>query len=101
MVTGTSLTGSCVGNIAPIERLGFLGICISDGPTAVNRYDLVSVFPAGMTTAASWDRDLMYQRGFYLGAEFKAKGSHVGLGYVHGLIVYVFLFFSLSCGLRC
>ena len=82
MVTGTSLSGACVGNIAAIERLGFSGIYVSDGPTAVNRYDLVSVFPAGIAAAASWDRDLMYQRGLLLGAEFKAKGTHVGLGYV-------------------
>ncbi|PMD28781.1 glycoside hydrolase family 3 protein [Hyaloscypha variabilis F] len=84
MVTGTSLSGACVGNIAAIERLGFSGICVSDGPTAVNRYDLVSVFPAGIAAAASWDRDLMYQRGLLLGAEFKAKGTHVGLGPVAG-----------------
>jgi beta-glucosidase len=79
MVTGDN--GPCIGNIAPIERLGFSGICMSDGPTAFNRADLVSIFPAGLTAAASWDRDLIYQRALALGSEFKAKGSHVGLGY--------------------
>ncbi|KAF4630304.1 hypothetical protein G7Y89_g7831 [Cudoniella acicularis] len=82
IVTGGS--GFCIGNIAAIPRVGFTGICLSDGPTAVNRMDLVSIFPAGLTIAASWDKDLMYQRGFALGSEFKAKGSHVGLGPVAG-----------------
>lgn len=82
IVTGSS--GSCIGNIAAIERLGFPGLCISDGPTAVNRADLVSIFPAGISTAASWDRELMYRRGFALGSEFKDKGAHVGLGPVAG-----------------
>ncbi|KAH8812633.1 beta-glucosidase [Xylogone sp. PMI_703] len=83
ITTGTG-NGPCIGNIAPIERIGFAGLCMSDGPAAVNRQDLVSIFPAGLTAAASWDRDLMYQRGTYLGAEFKAKGSHIGLGHPLG-----------------
>jgi beta-glucosidase len=78
MVTGAA--GQCIGNISPIPHLNFTGICLSDGPTAFNRQDLVTVFPAGLTVAATWDKDLMYERGFALGAEFKAKGSHVGLG---------------------
>jgi beta-glucosidase len=79
MVTGSS-EGACIGNIAAIERLGFQGLCLADGPTAVNRADLVSIFPAGVSTAASWDRVLMYKRGYALGSEFKDKGVHVGLG---------------------
>ena len=44
----------------------------------------MSVFPAGLTVAATWDRKLMNTRGSYLGAEFKAKGAHVMLGPVSG-----------------
>lgn len=54
---------------------------MADGPTAYNRADLVSVFPAGLTAAASWDEDLIYQRALALGSEFRDKGSHVGLAY--------------------
>lgn len=79
MVTGGD--GPCIGNIVPIDRLGFSGICMADGPTAYNRADLVSVFPAGLTAAASWDKDLIYQRALALGSEFRDKGSHVGLAY--------------------
>ncbi|KAF6816926.1 beta-glucosidase 2 [Colletotrichum sojae] len=76
--------GGCIGNIPPIERVGFRGLCLLDGPTALNRADLVSVFPAGLTTAASWDKDLMYRRGRALGEEFRDKGVNVGLGPVAG-----------------
>ncbi|EPE32345.1 (Trans)glycosidase [Glarea lozoyensis ATCC 20868] len=78
VVTGAS--GSCIGNVAAIPRLNFSGICMSDGPTSINRQDLITVFPAGLRAAATWDKDLIYQRGYALGAEFRAKGSHVGLG---------------------
>lgn len=90
MVTGTLLdvgTG-CIGRIKPIERVDFGGLCLLDGPNAVNRAHLVSTFPSGITVAASWDRELMYDRGFALGREFKAKGAHVILGCV---LVHVWL----------
>ncbi|RAL66097.1 hypothetical protein DID88_005755 [Monilinia fructigena] len=50
----TGANGPCVGNIAPIPRVGFKGLCFQDGPIAVRQANLVSVFPAGLTTAASW-----------------------------------------------
>jgi len=80
MVTGTP--GPCVGNIVAIPRLGFPGLCLQDGPLAIRVADYASVFPAGVSTAASFDRDLMYGRGVMMGAEFRAKGAHVALGYV-------------------
>lgn len=42
--------------------------------------DKVSVFPAGINVAATFNRDLMQQRGASLGAEFKGKGVNVMLG---------------------
>jgi beta-glucosidase len=80
MVTGTP--GPCVGNIVSIPRLGFPGLCLQDGPLAIRVADYASTFPAGVSTAASWDRELMYERGAQMGAEFKGKGAHVALGYV-------------------
>ncbi|RDW82444.1 beta-glucosidase-9 [Coleophoma cylindrospora] len=82
MLTGAN--GPCVGNISPIPRLGFKGLCLQDGPASVREATYVSVFPAGLTTAASWDRDLMKTRGIYMGQEFRDKGSHVYLGPVAG-----------------
>jgi len=78
MVTGG--LGECIGNISPIPELGFNGICSMDGPTALNRVDLISIFPAGLTAAASWDRDLIYGRANALATEFRDKGVHVLLG---------------------
>ncbi|OTB07148.1 glycoside hydrolase family 3 protein [Hypoxylon sp. CI-4A] len=71
---------ACVGSIGPIPRLGFNGICFSDGPTGVARSDGVSVFPSGITAAATWDRELMYKRAVAMGQEFRDKGAHVLLG---------------------
>lgn len=46
--------------------------------------DFVSVFPAGVNVAATWDRGLAYQRGQAMGAEHAAKGVDVQLGPVAG-----------------
>ncbi|EXK80642.1 beta-glucosidase [Fusarium oxysporum f. sp. raphani 54005] len=82
MLTGVIALGTapCVGNIMPIERVGFKGICMQDGVSGVNLADLVSVFPSGIVAAASWDKELMYQRGKAMGKEFRAKGINVALG---------------------
>ncbi|KAK1476157.1 glycosyl hydrolase family 3 N terminal domain-containing protein [Colletotrichum cuscutae] len=79
------LTGlGCIGSIGAIPRLNFSGICYSDGSSGVNRADLTSVFPAGLTAAATWDADLMYRRAVAIGEEFRAKGMHACLGPVAG-----------------
>ncbi|KAM0693560.1 hypothetical protein Q7P36_006816 [Cladosporium allicinum] len=82
LVTGTA--GPCVGNIGPVYRLGFNGLCLQDGPLAIREADYASVFPAGLTTAASWDRDLAHVRGQDMADEFVGKGAHVALGPVAG-----------------
>lgn len=82
LVTGT--TGPCVGNIGSIPRLDFEGLCLQDGPLAIRQADYASVFPAGLTVAASWDKRLAHVRGQQLGSEFKDKGANVMLGPVAG-----------------
>lgn len=79
LVTG-SISGECIGNIDALESVGFPGLCLQDGPLAIRIADLASVFPAGVTVAASWDKELMYARGHALGSEFRDKGAHVMLG---------------------
>ncbi|KKY35407.1 putative beta-glucosidase g [Diaporthe ampelina] len=78
MVTGTP--GPCVGNIIGIPRLGFPGLCLQDGPLAIRVADYASVFSAGVSVAASWDKDILYERGYAMGEEFRAKGAHIFLG---------------------
>ena len=73
----TGVAGPCVGSVASIPRLGFGGLCLQDGPAAIRVADYASVFPAGITTAASWDKSMIYQRGVAMGYEFKEKGANV------------------------
>ncbi|KAL4784006.1 glycosyl hydrolase family 3 N terminal domain-containing protein [Aspergillus varians] len=82
MVSGQ--LGPCVGNIMPIPRLNFSGLCLHDGPLAIRLADHASVFPAGVTVASSWDRQILYERGYAMGEEFKGKGSHVTLSPASG-----------------
>ncbi|KAL4796636.1 glycoside hydrolase superfamily [Aspergillus venezuelensis] len=82
MVSGTE--GPCVGNIAPIPRLNFTGLCIQNGPLALEQGTYSSVFAAGINIASSWDKDVAYERGAQMAAEFRGKGSHVLLGPVAG-----------------
>lgn len=53
---------------------------MNDGPAGMRGPDLVSGFPAGITTAATFNRTLMRQRGQAIGEEFRTKGAHVWLG---------------------
>ena len=64
-----------MGNIAPIPRLNFSGLCLNDGPLAIRQAVLASVFPAGITAAASWDRDLVKQRGAQMAEEFRGTNG--------------------------
>lgn len=82
MVTGQA--GPCVGNIVAIPRLGFQGLCLQDGPLAIRVADYASVFSAGVSAGASWDKTLMHERGYAMGQEFRAKGAHIALSPVAG-----------------
>lgn len=76
--------GPCVGNIAPVYRLNFTGLCIQNGPLALEQGTYTSVFSAGVSVAASWDKKIAYLRGLHMAEEFKGKGAHVLLGPVAG-----------------
>ncbi|KAL4268064.1 glycosyl hydrolase 3 family protein [Pleurotus pulmonarius] len=81
LATGVGwMNGNCVGNIPSISSINFPGLCLQDSPLGVRYGDLVSVFPAGINTAATFNRTLMRQRGAALGTEFHGKGVHVALG---------------------
>ncbi|KAF1961768.1 glycoside hydrolase [Byssothecium circinans] len=79
-------TGRCVGNSGAIPRLNIPSLCFADAPSGVRGQEFVSAFPAGIHLAATFDRDLMYQYGHALGAEYRGKGIHVALGPVAGPI---------------
>ncbi len=83
LTTGTGWASDrCVGNISPnISGIpGWKGLCLEDSPLGVRFADLVTVFPSGLTTAATWSSKMTFDRGVAMGEEFKAKGVNLQLG---------------------
>ncbi|WWD17832.1 hypothetical protein CI109_102275 [Kwoniella shandongensis] len=72
--------GRCVGNIGAVPSRNFPGLCLQDSPLGVRLTDFNSAFPAGVNVAATFDKDLMYARGYAMGKEFRGKGVNVALG---------------------
>ncbi|KAF2836614.1 glycoside hydrolase family 3 protein [Patellaria atrata CBS 101060] len=72
--------GKCFGHVGGVPRLGMDGLCLQVSTHGVIQADHASVFPAGGTVAASWDRKLWYQRGYDVGTEHRLKGVDVLLG---------------------
>ncbi|PVI05989.1 glycoside hydrolase family 3 protein [Periconia macrospinosa] len=70
----------CVGNTGPVERLKFPALCLQDGPLGLRFVDNTTAFPAGVTVGATWNKELMYQRGKAHAKEAKMKGINVILG---------------------
>lgn len=69
-----------MGNTGSIPRLGFPNLCLQDGPLGVRSTDHVTVFPAGITAGATWDKELIRARGVAIGKEFRGKGANIYLG---------------------
>jgi len=81
ITTGTGWSMQmCVGNTAPVPRLQFPALCLQDGPLGIRFADNITGFPAGVTVGATWNKDLMYQRGRAHGLEARLKGINVLLG---------------------
>lgn len=80
VTTGIGAFGRCVGQTGTIPRFGWGGLCLQDSPLGVRSTDFVSGFPAGLTVASTWDKELFYRRGKAIGAEFRGKGINVALG---------------------
>ena len=57
----------------------YLNAC-QDSPVGVRLADFVTVFPAGINAAATWQRSLIRRRGIGMGQEHKGKGVNVALG---------------------
>ncbi|KAJ5220645.1 uncharacterized protein N7469_009532 [Penicillium citrinum] len=84
LTAGVTVNNGCSGNIAPIERLGFPGFCVSDAGNGLRGTDYVNNWPSGLHVGASWNKDLAKQRGAHMGAEFRRKGVNLLLGPVVG-----------------
>lgn len=87
ITTGTGWSMQlCVGNTGPVARLGFPSLCLQDGPLGIRFADNITAFPAGVTVGATWNKELMYQRGKAHGLEAKLKGVNIILGPAMGPI---------------
>ncbi|KAK8252984.1 putative glycosyl hydrolase [Phyllosticta capitalensis] len=87
IVTGIGWTkGPCVGNTSPVPKIGLPSLCLQDGPLGIRFAQGITAFPAGIHAGATWDKDLVYQRGVALGEESKALGIHIQLGPVGGAL---------------
>ena len=81
ITTGTGWAQDlCVGNTAEANLVGFPPLCLQDGPLGIRFADHATAWPAGITTGATWNKDLMYRRGRGLGLEHRLKGVNVLLG---------------------
>ncbi|KAJ5100566.1 CAZyme family GH3 [Penicillium angulare] len=81
VTTGTGwMMGLCVGNTGPAVHANFPSLCLQDGPLGLRFADNITAFPAGITTGATWNRELMRARGLALGREARLKGVNVILG---------------------
>ncbi|KAH6618742.1 glycoside hydrolase superfamily [Boeremia exigua] len=87
ITTGTGWSmDMCVGNNGAVPRLKFPQLCLQDGPLGIRFADNITAFPAGVTVGATWNKDLMYQRGKAHGEEARLKGVNVLLGPTMGPI---------------
>ncbi|KAK8052256.1 beta-glucosidase 1 [Apiospora rasikravindrae] len=85
IVTGVGWNkGPCVGNTPAINSIGYPQLCLQDSPLGVRYGNGVTAFTPGIQAGATWDRDLMRQRGQFMGEEAKGCGVHVLLGPVAG-----------------
>ncbi|GAA07315.1 glycoside hydrolase family 3 protein [Acetobacter tropicalis NBRC 101654] len=70
----------CVGYTRGVKRLGVPALCMGDGPAGVgNGLTSVTIFPAPISVAATWDTALAKQYGEAQAEEQKGKGRNVAL----------------------
>ncbi|ORX77166.1 beta-glucosidase [Anaeromyces robustus] len=82
-----NMTGDCVGAIDPIERKGFAGLCLQDGPAGVRLVKGTSTsWQASINNAATFDKKLLYEVGNAQGKEFYEKGINHVLGPAVGIL---------------
>ncbi|KAK8080840.1 hypothetical protein PG997_008658 [Apiospora hydei] len=85
IVTGVGWNkGPCVGNTPAIGSIGYPQLCLQDSPLGVRYGNGVTAFTPGIQAGSTWDRDLIRQRGQFMGEEAKGCGVHVLLGPVAG-----------------
>lgn len=90
------LSGRDIWNTMPIERLGIPSLVMTDGPHGVRaanpevgrRTGPATVFPSGVSMAASWNTRLMERVGQALAEETRALGCDILLGPCVNIVRY-------------
>ena len=66
------------GRTLAVERLGIPHFRMADGPVGIHWWcEKSTAYPASITLASSWDRDLSYRLGKALGRDCRARGVHI------------------------
>ncbi|KAG2197893.1 hypothetical protein INT46_002989 [Mucor plumbeus] len=73
-------SGGCMGNTFGTEDPYFPSLCLQDSPLGIRHAANATSGVAGINAAASFDKKAIYERGAYMGREFRGKGAHVQLG---------------------
>lgn len=55
-------------------------IKLTDGPVGTHKDGKSTAYPAGVLTASTWNRELVYELGKQLGRDSKARGVYILLG---------------------
>jgi len=66
--------------IRSIPRLGIPEIRMADGPQGVRNNTKSTLYPCGIATTSTWNRQLMNKMGEGLGLDCRARGIHILLG---------------------
>lgn len=66
--------------IRAIPRLGIPEIRMADGPQGVRNDTKSTLYPCGITTASTWNRNLMFKVGEGLGLDCRSRGVNILLG---------------------
>ena len=66
--------------LRPVPRLGIPEIRLADGPQGIRNNTKSTLYPCGILTAATWNRDLALALGHGLGQDAKARGVAILLG---------------------
>lgn len=67
-------------SICPVPRLGLPEVFMADGPQGIRNNTKSTMYPSGILSAATWNRDLNYRLGRELGQDAKARGVGILLG---------------------
>ncbi|RBR18125.1 uncharacterized protein FIESC28_06191 [Fusarium coffeatum] len=70
----TNVTNKCAGMIPGVQRLGFPGTCVHDGPNGLHGAEAVNGYASAITVGAAWNKELALARGYHMGLEAKIKG---------------------------